>query len=207
MGRALLAGAAIAAAIVACSFTGPPASGGGGDGGLRDAHLGLDAPTGDASLAVDAPNPADAPSPVDAPADAAASNTCGANPGACLAAGGACIGSTCTITVGTNLGPITCPANMPCDVECIVDGVCQAGIDCSAATTCLIDCVANNTCVSGALKGSTQTSVLCKGVNTCDNTTLSAPNSSGSCVAHCCGSGACSSNLNTTHCTTQSSGC
>jgi hypothetical protein len=203
--RALLAGAAIAGAIVACSFTGPPAAGLGGDGGPRDAHDAIDAPRDDGSPAIDA-RPTDAASAIDAAADATANSGCGGNPGPCLAAGGMCVGATCTITVLTSL-PVVCPANMPCDVECVVDGACQGGIDCSAATTCLIDCVANNTCVSGALRGSTQTSVLCKGVNTCDNVALSAPNSSGSCVAHCCGAGACGSNLTTSHCTTQMSGC
>ena len=208
--RPLLLALALTGVIVACSFHGPDSLGGDAspqrlDGAVRgDASLGDGAPPPSDGRPVDAM--ADA-RPVDAARDATASDPCTANAAACANAGGMCVGGTCTITVATNVpGKITCPAGMPCDVECLADGACQSGIDCTMATTCLIDCLGNNTCVTGRLDGSTQTSVLCRGLNSCDNDGLTAPNSSGSCVAHCCAVGTCN-NFSLTHCSTTSTGC
>ena len=162
--RALLAGAAIAAAIVACSFTGAPL-GLGGDGGLHG-----DAPLGDGT------QPPDGGLPVDARADAGAVSdarppdaslaTC--TTGACGAAGGTCIGNVCTITGSGSA--ITCPAGMSCEVDCTQGGSCQNGVTCGLATSCYLRCTAMNACGgSGIDCGAGGCRIDCTVNHACDN--------------------------------------
>lgn len=76
-------------------------------------------------------------------ADARAESDCIADP--CDAAGGTCDGDVCVIET-SGQGRVTCPAGMPCRVECSGRDACRNGVDCDGATTCDVRCIGENAC-------------------------------------------------------------
>lgn len=66
----------------------------------------------------------------------------------CQAAGGTCVTGVCVIDCGVTqcASGVTCPADMPCRIECNAADECQGGLDCTLASSCDIACNAPGTC-------------------------------------------------------------
>ena len=178
MVRALVVAGALAGVIVACSFQGQQV----GLGGGRDAAIDDATPSRHDGAVGDAP--ADA-HPLDAKLDAQTTVAC--TPSVCGPAGGTCQGGTCVIVGAGN--PIMCPANIPCEVDCIAGGACQNGVSCGAASSCYLRCEAMNACGgSGYSCGAAGCTIDCTVNHACENQVVM---SAGACSRHCCASHAC----------------
>lgn len=129
---------------------------------------------------------------VDAPVDARRGD---AAPGACdmLACGnasGVCMSGTCVITVGAGTSSATCPANMPCEIDCTTGTSCKSSISCAAATSCTIRCMAQNACQGANVTCSSGCKVDCEADYTCWNTHYTCGSGNG-CNLECCSGSAC----------------
>jgi len=147
-------------------------------------RLGFESPTSrDASDVFDS-SPDD---PVDSSGPDVAPGTCVQL--VCAAAGGNCDGDTCVI-LQTAESAVTCPAGMPCRVECTGAGrPCRDGASCGAATTCELRCIGYRACQSGASCGTAPTcTVTCDGEEACESGITPG---SATCTSHCCGLDAC----------------
>ena len=118
---------------------------------------------------------------------------------ACLAAGGACIANTCVI-IQIGEGARTCPAGMPCRIECTgTERPCRDGASCGEATICELRCIGDRACQDGASCGTASTcTVTCDGEEACEEGISAGPGTA--CTSHCCGTEACSSGVGS--CTT-----
>lgn len=143
-------------------------------------------------------------------------------PTACGAAGGTCTNGACLIVENGQTG-VTCPAGMPCSVQCNQNDACKnGGVDCGGATTCEVSCFGTATCQSGGVDCGLATlcTVRCIGSASCQNGTsgdrsvecrsstceVTCNGSSacqngidvdttGDCTSHCCGASACMNGL------------
>ena len=105
----------------------------------------------------------------------------------CPAAGGTCVGDVCLIA-GTGESLVSCPAGVPCEVDCTHAGQpCRDGVRCAGATTCTVICVGTRACQAGVDCAASACTVTCNGDNACEG----GIRGSGACTSHCCGVGAC----------------
>ncbi len=89
---------------------------------------------------------------------------------ACVAAGGTCTGSVCTIdctnsTVGGCATP-TCPPGHSCIIKC-GGGDCHGAVSCANAVACDIQCTGGDSCQGGVVCGGALCSVDCAGGGSC----------------------------------------
>lgn len=108
----------------------------------------------------------------------------------CESVGGTCINGVCAIA-RTGESAVTCPAGMPCRIECTGTGrPCRDGASCGDASSCELRCIGYRACQDGASCGSaTSCTVTCDGEEACENgITAIAPTT---CTSHCCGVEAC----------------
>jgi hypothetical protein len=112
----------------------------------------------------------------------------------CAGAGGVCIDNVCVIQE-TNETAHTCPAGMPCRIECTGAGrPCRDGVSCGDATICELQCIGFRACQDGASCGTAgECTVTCEGEEACESGITSSAGTT--CVAHCCGLDACASGV------------
>lgn len=91
----------------------------------------------------------------------------------CPEAGGVCTDAgTCYFDCSKNSScdrPITCPPNIPCNVQC-TGGTSCTDIDCQGSSECNINCQGSNTPCYGLIKcGGSKCTLKCNGSNACIN--------------------------------------
>src|SRR5262245_12286415 len=165
MSRRPCARVAVLALCAACSFDPSALGGGGSNDGIGGDH-------GDASAAVgvDAMSLWDGTPSIDAsPACLAAGcpGTCDQT-GACLILCGGSGGDLLPEGGGPPpCGAVTCPAGVPCHVQCVGRDACDQPIDCSQAASCVIECNDERTCASQLTCGAGLCEVQCGGKDSC----------------------------------------
>ena len=83
----------------------------------------------------------------------------------CMAAGGNCEMGVCVIACNVADCAPTCPAGMPCRVQC-ASMSCNQGIDCGEASSCEIEC-GDGSCINGITCAGSSCTVNCSGTNSC----------------------------------------
>ena len=79
---------------------------------------------------------------------------------------GACNGTT-----------VTCPPGIPCAVECVENGTCDHGVDCTKATACRVSCIGDTTCQTNPVACTGfSCDVACTGAGSCTVTASQAGN-------------------------------
>ena len=97
----------------------------------------------------------------------------------CIAAGGVCTGGACVFSCNDDgsCATVTCPAGMPCRVDCVGMHTCSQNIDCSMAVSCNVQCSGANTCgdlmstpaLVACPVGGGSCDVLCQDPKACEN--------------------------------------
>ncbi len=147
----------------------------------------IDASANDATATIDSGQP---PIEIDG-----ALNLLDGGPAVCdgITPNGACYISCTTSTCGG--GPIVCPIDIPCIVNCTGEFACEdTAIDCSLASSCDILCKGTDACDTGGITcGGTDCRVLCQGSAACEEGVIEC--NANSCDIGCVGVDACAAGV------------
>ena len=129
----------------------------------------------------------DAPRGIDAPK--------GSDGGTCPAGCTSCNVAQKTCTIDCSLtscaGPVVCPSNYHCDVQCKTDNACTNGVSCVGTQSCTVECSGGQSC-RNVQCGTGPCDVMCSGIKSCRDVSC---NSSCACDVTCTGSQACTTGI------------